>query len=199
MKKYFFSCLFSLLLAAGGTGCAGPGRLQTRVMANTAPQEICRVAVLPFENLTREDLAGVTAQRIFHGALVNSGRFEVRPEGDVSLFRLRHRLLPGELLESFHYADLREKLQIDAVVQGRLTRVGMDRGRGPAVPVAAMQMNLYDVRRGELVLSSMHNRWGDEYRKAMHFGTVTTITGLLDRMSDEIVADWIIKGVGNCR
>jgi hypothetical protein len=155
---------------------------------------------LPFENWTREDQAGVTAQRIFHGALVNSGRFEVRPEGDVSLFRLRHRLLPGELLESFHYTDLQEKLQVDAVVQGRLTRVGMELDRGPtAVPVIAMQMNIYDVQRGKLVLSTLHHRWGDEYRKALHFGNVTTITGLLDKMSDEIIADWIQKGIGNCQ
>ncbi len=196
MKSYF---LYSLLIMAL-SGCAGQPLLRTRVMANSEPQKICRVAVLPFDNWTNEDLAGITAQRIFHGALVNSGRFEVRPEGDVSLFRLRHRMLPGELLEPFHYADLLEKLRIDAVVQGRLTRVGMDIGRGPDdVPVVAMQMKLYDVRRGQLVLSTMHHRWGDEYRKAMHFGTVTTITGLMDRMSDEIIADWIEKGVGNCR
>jgi hypothetical protein len=196
MKKF----LFFMFLAFELAGCAGSGSLQTRLMVNAKPYEICRVAVLPFENWTREDQAGVTAQRIFHGALVNSGRFEVRPEGDVSLFRLRHRLLPGELLESFHYTDLQEKLQVDAVVQGRLTRVGMELDRGPtAVPVIAMQMNIYDVQRGKLVLSTLHHRWGDEYRKALHFGNVTTITGLLDKMSDEIIADWIQKGIGNCQ
>ncbi len=196
MKRY----LIFLFLLLAVSGCAGSGPLQTRVMANAEPEQICRVAVLPFDNWTLEDQAGVTAQRIFHGALVNSGRFVVLPEGDVSLFRLRHRLMPGELLESFHYNDLREKLQVDAVVRGRLTKVGMDRGRGPtAVPVVAMQMNLYDVQQGKLVLSSLHNRWGDEYRLALHFGAVTTITGLLDKMSDEIIADWIEKGIGNCQ
>lgn len=196
MKRYWLFSLLLLLLS----GCAGSGALQTRMMAGAEPGKICRVAVLPFENLTREDQAGVIAQRIFHGALVNSGHFTVLPEGDISLFRLRHRLLPGEILEASHYADLRDKLQVDAVVEGRLTKFGMDISRGPDdVPVVAMQMKLYDVRRGQLVLSTMHHRWGDEYRKALHFGTVTTLTGLLDRMSDEIITDWIEKGVGNCR
>lgn len=196
MKHYF---LYSLLLAAVLSGCAGQASLHTRMMAKAEPEKICRVAVLPFDNLTREDQAGITAQRIFHGALVNSGHFEVRPEGDISLFLLRHRLLPGEPLQSLHFADLQEKLQIDAVIQGRLTKVGMDIGRGPDnVPVAAMQLNLYDVRHGQLILSTIDHRWGDEYRKAMHFGAVTTITGLMDKMSDEIIADWIEKGVGNC-
>ncbi len=191
---------FAIFLFLLLTGCAGQGALQTRVMANAEPESVCRVAVLPFDNWTRADQAGVTGQRIFHGALVNSGRFEVQPEGNVSLFRLRHRLLPGDLLESFHYADLQEKLQIDAVVQGRLTEVGMDLGRGPgAVPVVAMQLKLYDVRRGQLVLQSLHHRWGDEYRRAMHFGNVTTITGLMARMSQEIITDWIEKGVAKCQ
>ena len=193
-------CVVYILLCLVLGGCAGAGRLQTELMAGAEPERVCRVAVLPFNNWTQQDQAGVTAQRIFHGALVNTGRFEVRPEGDVSLFRLRHRLLPGELLESFHYADLQEKLQVDAVVQGRLTKVGMDLGRGPLpVPVLALQLKLYDVRQERLVLSTLHHRWGDEYRTAMHFGNVTTLTGLMARMSDEIIKDWIEKGVAKCQ
>ena len=195
----YLSCIL-LLLVPLLSGCLGSSALETWVMADAEPEKICRVAVLPFENLTEEDQAGVVSQRIFHGALVNSGSFEVRPEGDVSLFRLRHRLLPGDLLLPFHFSDLQEKLQVDAVVQGRLSEFGMDAGRGEGdVPVAAMRMNLYDVRRGKLVLSSLHHRWGDEYRRAMHFGTVTTMTGLLDKMSVEIIAEWIEKGVGKCQ
>jgi hypothetical protein len=32
----------------------------------------------------------------------------------------------------------------------------------------------------------------------MHFGVITTTTGLMARMSQEIIADWLKKGVGNC-
>lgn len=185
-----------LLLSA----CAGSQQLETRVMATAQPEGVCRIAVLPFDNWTDDDKAGVIAQRIFHGALVNSGAFKVRPEGDVSLFRLRHRLLPGEILYPFHFEDLQEKLQIDAVVQGRLTEVGMDPQRGfEDIPVVAMQVKLYDVRKQQLVLSTIHHRWGDDYRKALHFGVVTTTTGLFDKMSDEIIENWMEKGLGNCQ
>ncbi|MCK4621431.1 MAG: hypothetical protein KAT62_04365 [Desulfuromonadales bacterium] len=198
--KYLLRFFFLLFLTAILSGCFGAQQLQTRMMATAQPDSVCRMAVLPFDNWTNEEQAGVVAQRIFYGALVNSGAFEVRPEGDVSLFRLRHRLAPGALLGKFHFTDLQEKLQIDAIVQGRLTEVGSISGRGAdEVPVVAMQLQVYDVRRGELLLSTFHHRWGDDYRKVMHFGTVTTLTGLFDRMSDEIIADWIERGLGNCQ
>ncbi len=200
MRQILLHILTLGCILAGLNGCAGGKKLETRVMATADLDGVCQVAVLPFDNWTNEDRAGIVAQRIFHGALVNSAAFEVRPEGDISLFRLRHRLLPGELLDSFHFDDLHEKLGIDAVVQGRLTEVGLDSNRGPdEIPVIAMQIKLYDVRNEQLLLNTIHHRWGDDYRQALHFGMVTTVTGLFARMSDEIVADWIAKGLGNCQ
>lgn len=200
MKFIHLQSSFCLFLALLLTGCLGSAQLETRVVSGAKPENICQIAVLPFDNWTSEDQAGVIAQRIFHGSLINSGAFKVRPEGDVSLFRLRHRLALGDLLERAHFKDLQEKLQIDAIVQGRLTEAGMVTDRGPVeVPVVAMEMKVFAVQGGELILSTTHHRWGDDYRKAMHFGMVTTMTGLLARMSDEIIADWLERGLGNCQ
>ncbi len=195
MKNFLIYGILSILLC----GCVG-NSIETRVAAKANPQKVCSVAILPFDNWTRQLQAGVIMQRVFHGAMVNSQAVSVRPEGDVSLFRLRHRLLPGALLESFHFSDLREKLEVDAVVQGRLTEAGVVSGRGgEETPFIAIQMDLYDVERGRLVLSTIHKRWGNDYRKVMHFGTVTTVTGLMSKVSEEIIADWLEKGVGDCQ
>ena len=181
-------------------GCVSGSGLDTRFAAKAVPEDICRVAVLPFENRTRNAEAGTLAYRVFSSELLASGALEVEPEGEVRLFMLRHRLLPGEVLDPSHYADLNQRLGVDAVVSGVVVEVGMDSAKaGETVPFVALQVNMFDARDGQRVLSTFHRRWGDDYRKAMHFGMVKTITGVVSHLSREVVEDWLKKGVGNCK
>jgi hypothetical protein len=191
VAKIILFCLLLLLSA-----CAGRQALQTRVTAG-ADTRICSLAVMPFENWTTKPEADLLAYRLFNSALVSSDRFNVVSEGDVGLFRLRQRLLPGTLLHKSLYNALADQLAVDAVVLGRVVETGMDSRRGSdKVPFVALQVDLYDLRSDRLLLSTVHQRWGDEYRKIMHFGLVTTTSGVLQKMSQEIINDWKLKGVG---
>ncbi len=188
----------ALLILSSLCGCAGQRMPQTRMSA-MAETDICRIAIMPFENRTRDDRAATMAYRVLMAELIGSGQLEVEPEGDVGLFRLRHRLFPGEMLLPDQYADLARQMKVDAIVRGRITDIGYDSSRGERdIPYIALQLDLFDVRRGHPVLNTIHRRYGDEYRKIMHFGVITTTTGLMARMSQEIIADWLEKGVGNC-
>jgi len=190
--------LTALLILSSLCGCAGQRMPQTRMSA-MAETDICRIAIMPFENRTRDDRAATMAYRVLMAELIGSGQLEVEPEGDVGLFRLRHRLFPGEMLLPDQYADLARQMKVDAIVRGRITDIGYDSSRGERdIPYIALQLDLFDVRRGHPVLNTIHRRYGDEYRKMMHFGVITTTTGLMARMSQEIIADWSEKGVGNC-
>ncbi len=189
--KILLVCLLLLLPA-----CAGRSALQTRVTAG-AETRVCSLAVLPFENWTTKPEADLLAYRLFNSALVSSDQFTVASEGDVGLFRLRQRLLPGTLLHRSLYNALADQLTLDAVVLGRVVETGMDSRRGSdKVPFVALQVDLYDLRSDRLLLSTVHQRWGDDYRKVMHFGLITTISGVLQKMSQEIINDWKRKGVG---
>lgn len=192
--------LLAVLLVFSLFGCVSGSGLDTRFAAKAVPENICRVAVLPFENRTRDAEAGTLAYRIFNSELLASGALEAEPEGEVRLFMLRHRLLPGEVLDPSHYADLSQRLGVDAVVTGMVVEIGMDGSRaGESVPFVALQVNMFDARNGQRVLSTFHRRWGDDYRKAMHFGMVKTVTGVLSHLSREVIEDWLKKGVGNCK
>lgn len=193
--KILVPCLLLILEA----GCSLRSDLETRFTAKVAPDRVCRIAVLPFENRTRDPEAGTMAYRIFYGELLASGGFEVEPEGEVRLFMLRHRLLPGQLLNSSDFADLQERMSVDAVVTGRVVEVGMDSGKaGEKVPFVSLQIDLFDARSGERLLSTFHRHWGDDYRKTMHFGMVRTVTGVMSRLSREVIDDWLENGLGNC-
>lgn len=179
-------------------GCSGTQRLQTRIMAE-ADLNICSVALMPFENWTRQKELPLLAGRIFASQLIASQRFHLVQEGDVGQFMLRQRLRPGSPLYQDHFFALDEQLKLDAVIQGRIVDTGsiVQRG-GLSVPFLSLHLDMYDARTGRLLLNSVHHRWGDEYRKAMHFGVITTKSGLAEKMSQEIINDWLDKGVG-CR
>ena len=198
MLTRFKNILFPFTLLIVLTACAGNPKLQTRVVA-TADTNVCNIAVLPFENWTRKSELSMQASRLFVSKLVQSQHFNLVQEGDVGAFLLRQRLLPGTLLYKDHYEALESQLDLDAVIQGRIVEAGMVNRRGSSrVPYISLHIDMYDARNGQLLLNSVHQRWGDDYRKAMHFGVVTTSSGLLEKMSQEIINDWFTKGV-RCR
>lgn len=193
--KILVPCLLFLL----GAGCSFRSAPETRYTAKEAAGKVCRVAVLPFENRTPNPEAGTMAYRIFYGELLASGAFDVEPEGEMRLFMLRHRLLPGQLLNAAHYADLSERMSVDTVISGIVVDVGMDsRKAGEKVPFVSMQIDMFDVRSGQRLLSTFHRHWGDDYRKTMHFGMVRTVTGVMSHLSREVIEDWVDSGMGNC-
>lgn len=200
MRMLTLKWLALVCLLLLGSGCSLSNDLMTRLVSKKSPSEVCRIAVLPFENQTRNLEASTLAYRIFYGELIAADLVDIVPEGDVRLFLLRNRLRPGPVLNANHFEDLAKTLGVDAVVTGTLVEVGMDsRSGGESVPFVALQLELYDVLSGQRLLSSFHRRWGDDYRRTMHFGVVRTLSGVVTHVSKEILEDWQDKGVGDCK
>jgi polysaccharide biosynthesis protein PelC len=195
IKRLLAICLLLL-----GTGCSLSNDLMTRFVSKKSPQEVCRVAVLPFENQTGNLGAATLAYRVFYSELIAAEMVDIVPEGDVRLFLLRNRLRPGPVLTADHFEDLAKYLEVDAVVTGTLVDVGMEsRSGGESVPFVALQLDMYDVQDGYWILNTFHRRWGDDYRKALHLGVVRTLSGVVTHVAGEILEDWKNKGVGDCK
>jgi hypothetical protein len=164
-------------------------------MAN-ADTNVCAMGVMPFENWTRNPTIGQLTTQVFTSELIVSGAYNVTPLGELGLFRLRRRILPGELLRSEDYKSMASQLGVDVIVQGRVVEEGVDRSHGGVpTPYLSINIDLYDARTGRLLANSVHRRVGSEYRKIMHYGVVTTSSGLIQKMSQEIISDWSSKGV----
>ncbi|MEJ2200969.1 MAG: hypothetical protein P8X63_08150 [Desulfuromonadaceae bacterium] len=192
--------LFWLGFLLFGAGCSMNGDLMTRLVAKKSPKQVCRVAILPFENQTDNLEAATLAYRIFYSEMIAADLVDVVSEGDVRLFLLRNRLRPGPVLDANHFEDLAKHLGVDAVVTGTLVEVGMDnRNGGEKIPFVALKLDMYDVQEGQRLLNTFHRRWGDDYRKTLHFGVVRTLSGVVAHLSEEILEDWREKGVGDCK
>lgn len=191
----FYSVLLLLLLLVG---CGGPPHLQTKIMAN-ADLKVCSVALMPLENWTQQkELPQLVGQNLA-SELIVSKEFSLVQDGDVGMFMLRQRMRPGTHLYREHFAALDDQLKLDAIIQGRIVETGtVIRRGGQKVPFLSLHLDMYDARTGHLLLNTVHRRFGDDYRKVMHFGVVTTKSGLAAKMSQEIIEDWLDKGI-RCR
>jgi len=188
--------LFSLCVAL--LGCSHQQSLHTRIMAGVETN-MCSVVLLPFENWTRKQEVALLAETLFSSQLLQAGTFNLVQGGDVGMFFLRQRLRPGSQLFKQHLTDMASQLNVDVVIQGRVVDAGSVRqSGGTKVPFLSLAFNVYDAQTGTLVLNTVHQRKGDDYRKVMHFGVETTLSGLAQKMSQEIIEDWFSKGI-TCR
>ncbi len=190
-----------LAMVLGLCACVSGGRPETHLLSKDSNVKVCRVAVLPFVNETLEKGAGTLMYRVFTNELVASGLCDVVSEGDVRQFMLLYRQLPQDLAST--PTDLMEKmakqLDVDAVVRGRIIRNGMESsGVDTRIPYVSLQLEMVSVPSGARLVNTFHQRKGDDFRKALHFGVVQTQTGLFARVAEEVVTDWRREGVFSC-
>lgn len=159
---------------------------------------VCRAAVLPFVNETKYPQGDLIAYRIFHAALAASGLGDVSLEGDVRRLYRQLRLNPRQPPDNEQLRIIAQRLDVDAVITGRIVVMEERPHRDFKEPVLALELNLTPASGGHAVLTAYHRRSGEEYRKLMHFGLVTTMTRLTRLVADEIIANWRQKGLKPC-
>ena len=189
----FAGRLAALLVLFLLTACGGLPEPITRVMAPSEPKAIRRVALFPFSDSAANPRLALKAERLFLSELVRAKLFTVVPEGDVRLFFRRNRYYPGDAPDSRELQALRRQLGIDAIITGRVDEISPARGHNAGF-VISLQVNLTDTETGEKLVATFLRRRGLDYQKIIHFGTITTASGLLRQMAREIFAQWAALG-----
>ena len=195
-----FVVLGQMLLLMVITSCSGSQRTITRVAGQVSGVRVCRVALLPFVNESRSPQLGAQAHSVFYSEIVKSGLFRVEPEGDLQLFYYRNRIRPNEIRDRTFFTSLSQQLEVEGVVVAYIRESNLVAGSsGSRSSFVSLQVELHDARSGRLLLSSFLRRTGDDYTKVLHFGVVDTVSGLLQRMAQEIITEWQEKGVSGCQ
>jgi TolB-like protein len=139
-----------------------------------------RVAVLPFDNISEERLAGEKVQRIFVAELLESGAFDVVEPGRVV------RTLRDEKIESpgaMSPEDVQrvgKALKAEGLVLGTVLELNEPRGSQGAPPSVTVQLKLVETATGTTVWSATRQRNGAT------FGS--RFLGLAPTSSTEVVA-----------
>lgn len=202
-KSTYFVKLFRLFLMAVllfGAGCAVRTELPMhREMKPLPPESICRIAVLPFLNDSKFPLADTLVAKVISARLYDAGNYLVTQDGDVLKAYRQLQILPGEAPDLEQYRIIADRVNAQLLITGIVLEMREDRGdHGSVDPFAVLEVQIRDGRNGEVLWTTLHRRKGTDYKKTMHFGTIYTMTGLIQRMSEEIINLWFKKGLAQC-
>lgn len=198
MSRLYIGLLLAALMMSAG--CAARTELPMhREMKPLPSASICRVAVLPFLNDSKFPLADALVAKVFSARLHEAGNYLVSQDGDVLKAYRQLQILPGAVPSLEQYRIVADRVNAQLLITGIVLEMREDRGdHGSVDPFAVLEVQIRDARNGEVLWTAFHRRKGTDYKKTMHFGTIHTMTGLIQRMTEEIINLWFKKGLPQC-
>jgi TolB-like protein len=146
-----------LLAAAALLACSSSGRY---VHPSADLGAVKTVAVLPFENLSPDKLAGERVQKIFFTVLLESGAFEVMEPGHVLQTVRRMNLDPGSLSMD-DIKNLGKQLKVQALFLGSVIEYDDGRaGAGVSAPRVKLGLRMVDTETATTLWSAMPSQSG---------------------------------------
>jgi len=157
------------------------------------------VAVLPFLNDSDFPLADTLVSKVFAMQFQDSGNYLLIQEGDIQKVYQQLHLLPGVAPSLEQLQIIANRVSAQLLITGIILEMREDRyALGTVNPVLIVDIQIRDGRSGETLWTAFHRRQGTDYKKAMHFGTIHTATGLSRQMAEEIINLWFKKGLTQC-
>lgn len=160
---------------------------------------ICRVALLPFLNESKFLTGDAIFSKVFAAQFQDAGNYFIIQEGDISKVYQQLHLLPGvaPTLEQLQIIADRVKAQI--LITGTIIEMReLPAEHNTINPTISVEVEIRDRHSGKILWSTLHKREGYYYNKAMHFGTIHSVTELSKQMTLEIINLWFNKGLNQC-
>lgn len=187
--------LFLCMMFLSGCGSKFP---ELQQLAPLPSKPSCHVAVLPFVNKSNYAQADRIVYKIFMAELLQSTHYRVAQEGDVRKVYRQLRIYPQQTPQTDQIKIMADRLNTQLFIVGTILKAREKSSGRAANPELTLMLELVDGASGKTLWSTYHTRDGLQYQKVMHFGLVTTISGLARRMSQEILSLWTKEGLQPC-
>lgn len=131
--------------------------------------------------------------------LQGPGNYLVLQEADVNKTYQQMRIMPGVTLNLAQMKFLANRIDAQLMITGTVMEMREDPGPNQTVnPKIILEIDIRDGRNGEILWTTYHRRYGSDYTKSMHFGTIHSIADLSRQMIVEILSLWFKKGLSQC-
>lgn len=147
----------TMIVALSGCGGARAGRYQDEQMDFGAIQQ---VAVLPFQNLTRDQVAGERVRDVFANMLLATGAFYVIPHGEVVRVVQRSGVAAAATPSIEEVVKIGKGLQAQAVITGVVKEYGEIRAGNSSANVISLSVQMIETETGKIVWSGEATRGG---------------------------------------
>lgn len=157
-------CLTALLVS----GCGSKSTMESFLRDEVDLTHVTRVAVVPFENNSKEPFAPERVRGMAITEILSQGLFDVVDKGLVdSAFRDEAVDLTKGPMDGGAMKRLGQRLNVQAFLLGSIDQAG-DVQRGPnSYPVLSMTLRLVDINTGMIFWQASGSRTGDSISKRL--------------------------------
>ncbi len=176
--------ILGLLLLAG---CAGV-RSTTFAHPDYNFGYIEKVAVIPFENTSKDQGAGVRTTRFFVTELLAAQAFDVVEPGEVARVLGEHGLVRTADLSREQILAIGRELGVQALFLGSVGESATQRAGNTNVNVVTLNARLIETETGEAIWSATHSESGS--------GFWSTLFGTRQRSRSEVTRSCVSECIG---
>ena len=161
MKQLLKTSLVLLLLAGSLLpACAARSRLEVYRDQNFDFNSVRVIAVVPFENLTKETQAANRVRDVFMNMLLSTGAVYVLPAGEVARGLTRAGIERVAALSAEDVVRLGGIVKADAVITGVVREYGEIRAGASASNVISLSVQMMETQTGRIVWTATATRGG---------------------------------------
>lgn len=157
--------ILSLITAALMAGCTGMNGAQH---GSEGDSGMGKIAVIPFENYTKDEFANEKVRRALISELVSRGIDVVEP-GEVSRAIQDLKIQYGSPLNIKDIKALGIELHVSQLIIGSVSNYGISRGMALSYPEVSVNLILVETENGSILKSISHTAGGADFW-TKHFG-----------------------------
>jgi polysaccharide biosynthesis protein PelC len=172
-----------LLLALG---CSGMGST-TFVHPDYNFGYLEKVAVIPFENTSKDQGAGVRATRFYVTELLSAQAFDVVEPGEVARVLAGHGLVRTADLNREQILAIGSELGAQAIFLGSVGESATQRSGNSNTSIVTLNTRLVETETGETIWSATHSESGG--------GFWSSLFGTRERSRSEVTRDCVSKSI----
>ncbi|MFH1288701.1 MAG: CsgG/HfaB family protein [bacterium] len=182
------------LICIGVLLTVGCGASMRTYLKEEAPlHKVKKLAILPFDNMSKDKSAGEKLAYIFSIELMTSEQFRVVEPGEVekALKEVKVRAKGGiGTLEISDVQKIGEALGVDAVLLGTIDTFEMGKKEDPII---SMDIHMLDTKDGSLIWQVNYIATGGSFAYLLDFGKITSTEMLSRRMVKKLLAPIVKK------
>ena len=150
-------------------GCRGNMQTPYHVSKDVDFSFIKKVAVLPLENLSREQAAGEIVSRLTISELLASGLLNVVVPGEVMSIVNELNIENTSSLNKKQIKEIGRALSVQGIVMGSVEQYGYAKIGSSTVPEITISLMMVETGTGDIIWSVTKRRGGDGFL-SRHFG-----------------------------
>ena len=145
------------------------------------------VAVLPFNNLSRDSAGGERVREVFSNMLLATGAMYVLPQGEVAHGVMRVGIQNAAGPSAEEITKLGQVLKCDAVIGGTVKEYGEVRSGSATANVVSASVYMFEAATGKIVWSASSTKGGVSMSDRMFGGGGTPVNDVTEVVVNDLL------------